>query len=174
MKNDERVRVEKERQQKEKDTEGDEACPPGFVWLLFFLCHPSKPSATSVPLHTHSQTKACMHTHTVPNPRLAWCFWPVAQCLGCVSACVFMYFKAVLFRMQAGRESGFTADKSIWLISFCPRPLTRSACLCVCVCLTQAIEVRRAPGGQAGDGDWHQPSASSVTKSFLRDRKGSQ
>lgn len=114
------------------------------------------------------------HTRTVPNPRLAWCFWPLAQCLGCVSACVFMYFKAVLFRMQAGRESSFTADKSIWLISFCPRPPTRSACLCVCVCLTQSIEVRGAPGGRAGDGDWHQPSASSVTKLVLRDRRGGQ
>lgn len=147
------------------------------MWLLFFFSaiHLSPLLPLSLYTHSHKQqtTKhACTHTHTVPNPRLAWCFWPVAQSLGCVSVCVFMCFKAVLFRMHAGRESGFTADKSIWLISFCPRPLTRSVCMCVC--LTQAIEVGGAPGGWAGDGDWHQPSASSVTKSFLRDRKGSQ
>lgn len=91
-----------------------------------------------------------------------------------------MCFKAVLFRMQAGRESSFTADKSIWLISFCPCPLTSSVCVCVClrlcvrVCLTQAIEVWGTPEGRAGDVDWHQPSASSVTKLFLRDTEGSQ
>lgn len=92
--------------------------------------------------HTHRHTQTQTHTRTgthaptlshVPNLRVAWCFWPMAQSLGCVSACVFMYFKAVLFRMQAGRKSGFSADKSIWLISFCPCPLTRSACLCVSV-----------------------------------------
>lgn len=65
-----------------------------------------------------------------------------------------MYFKAVLFRMQAGRASGLTADKSIWLISFCPCPLTRSVCMCVC--LTQTIEV----GGSRGVGwGWRLASA---------------
>lgn len=146
------------------------------MWLLFFLSaiHLSPLLPLSLYTHSHKQKRACTHTDTVPNPRLAWCFWPMAQCLGCVSACVFMCFKAVLFRMQAGRESGFTADKSIWLISFCPCPLARSACLCVCMCLTQAIEVIGAPRGRAADGDWHQLLASSVTKSFLRDREGSQ
>ena len=144
-----------------------------LVWLFFlFAIHLSPLLPLSLYTHSHKQKHACTHTHTVPNPRLAWCFWPVALCLGCVSVCVFMYFKAVLFRMHAGRESGFTADKSIWLISFCPCPLTRNVCMCVC--LTQAIEVGGAPGGWAGDGDWHQLSASSITKSFLRDGKGSQ
>lgn len=142
--------------------------------VVLSLCHPSKPSATSVPLHTLSQTKACVHAYPhCPKPQTSLVFLASGSVLGMrVAVCVSMCFKAVLFRMHAGRESGFTADKSIWLISFCPCPLTRSVCMCVC--LTQAIEVGGAPGGWAGDGDWHQPSASSVTKSFLRDRKGSQ
>lgn len=43
-----------------------------------------------------------------------------------------------------------------------------------CVRVPQAIEVWGSPEGHAGDVDWHQPSASSVTKLFLREREGSQ
>lgn len=56
----------------------------------------------------------------------------------------------------------------------------------MCVCLTQAIEVcdvgmemergggAGGPRGLAGDGDWHQLQASSVTKSLRRDVRAGQ
>lgn len=151
LENDRKMISKSEWNRKEEDRGGDEACPPGFVRLLFSLSaiHLSPLLPLSLytnsdrQKHTHTDTNTNMRGHTltrshVPNLRVAWCFWPMAQSLGCVSACVFMYFKAVLFRMQAGRKSGFSADKSIWLISFCPRPLTRSAllmCVCVGVCV---------------------------------------
>lgn len=66
----------------ESDGEGDEACPPGFCVLVVLpLCHPSKPSANSVPSARARPGSARTHAG-LPN---RWPFLASGSGFGCAS-----------------------------------------------------------------------------------------